>query len=495
MTLIKNKIINKIGKKIKQRKEQKEYLEKKKNNKEILGYYNMKDLENNEKFFIKDNFDLNEINNLRYTKEESIIEFTFHSKYCEKDESQFYQKLTEMFKILEKHERTYNIKIKVENRELFEQSKALEHIKNINLTIRTDLNNYTKEEYIEEEIKLNSLVEPIKNSNLSPYEKYLAVYNIVKQFKEYKENKLEPYKAREIKEILKNEYMVCVGYANLLTILLDKINIPCISISAVVEDQSYTSFLPLKDRPLVLAGHERNLIKIDDDKYNIHGIYIADPTFDNDINADLYNNASVTYDKFKESNLLEKIRFDDYIFDIHNFDEFVEKVNYCLKYEIRFKQKMSSRKMTYEERIIDAYHYIYINTLKLLYKLDKNKWYEYVNRYHNLFSKEVDEYRTLKDIENIYSEFLTDLAYYIIELSNKEIDIYTTLNAAKVVKKIINGYSDKEIENWENMTKTIYEDVEKRTYPYKYDPNEIKINYLEEKYKSFSHAKKITHSK
>ena len=45
------------------------------------------------------------------------------------------------------------------------------------------------------------------------------------------------------------------------------------------------------------------------------------------------------------------------------------------------------------------------------------------------------------------------------------------------------------------MTKTIYEDVEKRTYPYKYNPNEIKINYLEEKYKSFSHVKKITHSK
>lgn len=495
MNLINNKIINKITKIFKQKKEQKEYLEKKKNNKEILGYYNMNDLENNEYFYIKDNFDLNEINNLRYTKEESIIEFTFHSKCCEKDENQFYQKITETFKILEKHERIYNIKIPVENRELFEQSKVLEHTNNINLTIRTDLNNYTKEEYLEEEIKLNSLIETIKNSNLSPYEKYLAVYNIVKQFKEYKENKLEPYKAREIKEILKNEYMVCVGYANLLTILLDKVNIPCISISAVVENKNYTSFLPLEDRPIVLAGHQRNLIKIDDEKYNIHGIYIADSTFDNDLNTDLYNNASVTYDKFKEADLLEKLRFDDYIFDAHNFNEFVEKVNYCLKHEIRYKQKMSSRKMTYEERIIDAYHYIYINTLKLLYKLDKNKWYEYVNKYHNLFSKEIDEYKSLKDIENIYSEFLTDLGYYIIKLSNNEIDIYKTLNAAKIVKKVINGYSDKEIEDWENMTKIIYDDVEKRTYPYKYNPNETRINYLEDKYNSIFHVKKLTHSK
>ena len=80
-------------------------------------------------------------------------------------------------------------------------------------------------------------------------------------------------------------------------------------------------------------------------------------------------------------------------------------------------------------------------------------------------------------------------------MSNNEIDIYKTLNAAKIVKKLINGYSDKEIEDWENMTKTIYDDVEKRTYPYKYNPNETRINYLEDKYNSISHIKKLTHSK
>jgi len=495
MNLTDNKIISKINEKLNQRKEQREYLEKKQNNKAILSYYNMKDLENNEKFIIKDDIDLNQIDNLKYIKESAFIEFTYRPISSEKDELAYYQKLTEIFKILEKHNRTYNISIYVENRESFKQSKALENTNNINLTIHTDLNKYTKEEYIEEELKLESLVEHIKYSNLSPYEKYLAVYNIVKQFKEYKENKLNPYKAREIKEILKNEYMVCVGYSHLLTILLDKVNIPCISISAVVENSSLSTFIPLEDRPIILAGHERNLIKIDDDKYNIHGIYIADATFDNDMNVDLYNNASITYDKLKESDSLERSRFDDYMFDAHNFDEYTEKVNFYLKHEISLKQKLSCRIRTPEESLINVYNNIYKNTLKLLYKLDKNKWLEFSNKYNNLLYIADEEDMKLLEIEKIYSEFLTDLGHYIIQLSNKEIPIDSTLQAAKVVKKVINGYSDEQIDEWERITKEIYQEVEIRTYPYRYNPNETRINYLENKYESRLRVKKLTHSK
>lgn len=485
MHLFNNKIIKKLSK---------NYYQSQKN-KVILDYYRMQDLESQQEIYIKDNVELNQIDNLYYIKKDTLIKFLFHPTYDEKDEFIFYQKLTEIFKILENHDRVYNIRIYVENRELFKQSKALEHVNNINLIIYTDSNEYTKEEYLEEEIKLDSLVESIKHSNLSPYEKYLAVYNIVKQFKEYLENVKEPHKSRDIKEILNNDYMVCVGYANLLTILLDKVGIPCISISAVVEDKYNTPLhIRPEERPTILCGHERNLIKIDDDKYNIHGIYIADATFDNNMNVDLYNNVSITYDKLKQSDSLEKIRFDDYIFDAHNFNEFKEKVNFCLNYEIKSKhiKYLQTSNKTYQEKVTSAYKYIYQRTLRLLYKLDKQKWTEFTDKYNELLSK---EYESLKEIEKIYSEFLTGLGHYIIQLSNKEIPIDTTLQAAKVVKKVINGYRDEQIDEWERITKEIYQEVERRAYPYRYNPNETRINYLENKYESRLRVKKLTHSK
>lgn len=489
MNLTDIKIISKINKKLNKSKEQKEYLDKKQSNKAILSYYNLNDLENNKIFYIKYDIDLNQIDNFKYIKDSSLIEFTYRPTSSVIDELEYYKKIAEIFKILEKHNRTYNINIHVENRELFNQSKVLEYTNNINLIIRTDLNNYTKEEYVEEERKLDSLIENIKNSNLSSYEKYLSVYNIVKQFKEYKENKTNPYAAREIKEILKNEYMVCVGYAKLLTILLDKVNIPCISISASVEDSSFTTFLPFEDRPLLLFGHERNLIKIDDNKYNIHGIYMADATFDNDINIDLYNNIAITYDKLKESDSLERLRFDDYLFDIHSFNEFVEKVNFYLKHEISFKRKIG-RVRTFEENLIYVYDYIYKTVLKLLYKLDNRKWKEFMDKYNDMLSIDDLLDKSILEVDKIYSEFLTELGYYILEISNKEIDISTTLGAAKAVKKEINGYSDEEIEKWIDMTKILYHEIEKRSYPYRYNPNETRINYLENKYESKIRVKK-----
>ena len=94
MNLTDNKIISKINEKLNQRKEQREYLEKKQNNKAILSYYNMKELENNKIFYIKYDIDLNQIDNFKYTKENSLIDFTYRPASSEIDELECYQKLT-----------------------------------------------------------------------------------------------------------------------------------------------------------------------------------------------------------------------------------------------------------------------------------------------------------------------------------------------------------------------------------------------------------------
>ena len=117
---------------------------------------------------------------------------------------------------------------------------------------------------------LDLFVEDIKNSDLSPYERYVAVYDIVKSFKEYKDypcnenQKTELYdQSRSIYLIMQNDYMVCVGYANLLHSLLKRVGINSVSY-AWHEGE-----------------HRLNYIKIKDEKYGIDGIFKSDPTNDN----------------------------------------------------------------------------------------------------------------------------------------------------------------------------------------------------------------------
>ena len=90
----------------------------------------------------------------------------------------YLSELKRIFDILNSHQKTYNIEINIKNRKLLNQSNLLNY-QNINLTINNDYHTYTKEEYLSEEQQLDNLIKQIKESNLSPYEKYLAVYNIV----------------------------------------------------------------------------------------------------------------------------------------------------------------------------------------------------------------------------------------------------------------------------------------------------------------------------
>ena len=87
-------------------------------------------------------------------------------------------------------------------------------------------------------------------------------------------------KSRALRYILDNEYMVCVGYAKLLVELLDKVGIDATLLSVEV-DTSYDDGFTLDEKIVEASGHKRAIISIDDNKYNLHGLYISDPTWDN----------------------------------------------------------------------------------------------------------------------------------------------------------------------------------------------------------------------
>lgn len=450
----------------------------------------------NQKINIDINISEQEIDKLINSNKEDTIVILPSNKETIIDEKIYLNQLKRIFEILKKHNRTYNIHISIKNRELLKQSGLLNY-PNINLTINNDLYNYTKEEYLKEEEQLETLIKPIKEANLSPYEKYLAIYNLVKQFKPYKENEEDPNQSRYIRYILNNEYIVCVGYSNLLKVLLDKVGIPSIEVSASVDTSKYND--DQKNIPTFIEGHRRNIIKIDDDKYNIHGYFIVDPTWDNNMEHDLYNNSTSTFDKRKEHHWIERLEKEDLLLDFHNIEEFKEKINHYLKRKINNSSTINplipitSPSKTNQEKIVNAYISIYKDIMQLLIMLDYPKYKEFYDKYNqkiNKMQKESFYSRmgfitnfnfSLKEFEELFSEFLTEYALYIIPLSNQKVDIKTTLTAAEEIKQKINKLTQKELQEWKNQT--IEDNIiqKEAVFPYIYNPNNPKPNYLESK--------------
>lgn len=125
---------------------------------------------------------------------------------------------------------------------------------------------YSVEEAVMASRKLQEWVDVINsiknNKNLSVYEKYLYAYDIVTSFvyHEVDKGKSKTW-SRQLIPILNGDRIVCVGYAAMLTELCKRLEIPCVS-------------------KCVNKDHQICFVRIDDDKYNIHGIYVSDPTND-----------------------------------------------------------------------------------------------------------------------------------------------------------------------------------------------------------------------
>lgn len=437
--------------------------------KHVIGYYTIKELKELKSISIDIPIERKEVDNFIYINDSATIRLTPKTNSID-DEKTFFNNLKNIFTILATHNKKYNINIEVENREFLRQSELLNNLpSNINLIIENDLTQYDVETYLQEEDKLEKLIAPIREANLSPLEKYLAVYNIVKQFKEYKENEENREEARYIRFILDNEYIVCVGFQKLLKNLLDKVEIPSHKIHTAV-DISYDKGFTMEEISLENAGHARNMIKIDDDKYNVHGIYLADATWDNTMDSDIYLNSLMTFDRKKEARRLERLNNIDLLFDFHNFTEFSQKIDYLIK-------KIDKENIFYktDNPINYSYKEIYNTITKILKEIDYEKYQYFYNKYENSISNPLSP---LKDIEPIACQFLTEYAEYIIALSNKQISLPTIIEAAKVVKEKIDGYDKEKIDEW--MKKTIEDNllISARAFPYHYDPNNQTEAYL-----------------
>ena len=103
---------------------------------------------------------------------------------------------------------------------------------------------------------------------LSPIEKVLYAYDLVKSFP-YQASTENAEDSRYLDRIIKTGNIVCVGYSNLLSEILAEQGIRATPFSVMTQDEKGNG-----------VGHSRTLLHLDDDKYNIHGLFTLDATWD-----------------------------------------------------------------------------------------------------------------------------------------------------------------------------------------------------------------------
>ena len=272
-----------------------------------------------------DNFIINEnygpdINN-------ELLEFIQYYEMIERFEipiDKFNDK--ELEKILELISVKYiyaDIDLKCKSSEFSEKRLAtLEKYKDLRIKIKDSEEIHHVDSFLKTQKKLNSLLKPVLAANLSEYEKYLYIYDIVKSYK-YTEVPTEMSKtnSRGLNEIMDGPYIVCVGYAKFLEALLKK---------AGITARSYSLTGRANGRDW---GHQRNEIFIKDTKYNLFFSGLADATWDSRREHESsclrkYAYANVPYSKKEEvfgeeyqfSNSHIKIMSTDNFEDIKNMD-------------------------------------------------------------------------------------------------------------------------------------------------------------------------------
>lgn len=240
-------------------------------------------LDYRDKFYLKK---INYFDIIYPTKEEDIKEL---SLYCGEIINLRYDMdthevdgLFEFLELLKKNNiKVKNVIINLENKnyDFLEELKKIEE-SGTTVTLNYDGIAYSNiDDYYNMRCALNYYVELIKDANLSPVEQIMYAYDLTKSF-DYKENDDDLSYSREIHKIIKDGKIVCVGFARLFGQILKELGLK-ISICNVFAGQDKEGdpnniqwHFPKK------TNHVRNLGIVDDEKYDIHGLFAFDATKD-----------------------------------------------------------------------------------------------------------------------------------------------------------------------------------------------------------------------
>ena len=384
---------------------------------------------------------IDELYNLKYLSSSVILNFN--------DDS--YINIEDVIHRLKELGYNNRIVIDIIDKELF--NKFILNKDNIdydNIYINSDNMEVSLKNYLRFEKQLYEMIEPAKE--LSPFERYIFAYNKVKKFKKYRENEEDRESARNLYSILENKYMVCVGFAKMFGDLLNKLGIPNKDIDLDV-DTSYDEIdaslknIPVLDKTTEMVGHARRYVYIKDDKYDIDGFYISDPTWDNDLEHDFYNHLAFTDEEasFAKRYIWIYKWNSSELFNVNSIEDFYKKINFLL-----------SRDNFFKGNIKNLVNDLINNQINLL---DKTFVEELKNKYSF-----IDEYNWPSDINDL----LYDLGDYIVKHTNKELSGSTIIDAVENVYKNAYGYNNDELE--EKISSVIYDNKkeQEKCFPKRY---------------------------
>lgn len=398
---------------------------------------------------------------------------SFNDTAIERDEENSYKAIKIFLDNLENEGKECEVLIPVYRRSIFREVFGDLNYNNLKIGLKNDNEYYSVDEYLSEEDTLDNLVKPIKEANLSPLERYMAVYNLVKNFKPYKESPNQDLSSRRVKYILNNEYMVCVGFAKLLEVLCEKVGLSVNYLGTTV-DSSYDKGEVSDIEFTQMAGHGRCVISIDDDKYDVHGLFICDPTWDNKIDENRLNYALLTFAKASTGKRMIWFDIEDPILDINNFEDFNTQVNFLFKkYMVLSKENVYFHLSDYvdnEER----------------QKMDKDPKYnrEVMERITVLFAyKKMIEailqaissipnyYQFLKELDNCtkeedYTSLLSDIGNYLVTRINQPVSNETIIQASVNASSKLRKLNDEEKEKEYEQTRKEFYERELNQFPY-----------------------------
>ncbi len=423
--------------------------------KKLVGNADYDTLSTAKTLTIQDNLTPEELDNLKYLNSNATVKINY-------TQSSHFIKIINHLKELNP-ERNIIINIKTKNHfnvNLFRHIRELKDSRNVKVSVPGEPAPIDLLTFIKYEKELIKMITPALK--LSPFEKYLYAYNIAKQFKDYQENEEDKSSSRTLYQILNNNYMVCVGFSNLLGDLLDKLFIENNYYSVRVET-AYDGIRPditiipneltnrrTGEKREVLPspnGHARREVHIVDPKYNIDGYYIADPTWDNELDHDSYTYALMTHDEVIGANryIYMDTKNVHELFFAHNIEEFYQKLNLLL-------DKNSGKDL----------NFFISEMITLLKTLDVNFYKLLVEKY------QVNANKTVKLPFEVQQEILSDIGTHIINKTNNLVNREQFKQAITTIYNLIYDPSYVDIDSIVEETMQYNEEKYNRRFPKRY---------------------------
>ena len=392
-----------------------------------------------------------------------------------------YENIFDSIEKLEINDCNFKYRVNIHNNDKESLNLELLHRNKLSSKIEIEfgLTSMSIDEYLNYEKFLYELIKPAVE--LSPYEKFLYAYNITKHYKQYKEvsEDDDKFKSRNLYKLLDNdEYMVCVGYANLLVDLLTKLGIESttygvgvdVGFDSVSAQSEYNDEAESK-----YGGHSRVIVNLVDSKYGIDGIYQSDPTWDNVIGEDSYVYSLMT---FGEAHLAKRYLYNDSseyaLLSSNTLDDFYKNINNYMDNLIY--NKIDALKLTEEK----AKNRVVTDLLYVLKKLDINYYRELLTKY-----SDIDKY-DITLINKYFVDFLYDVGKYIVSKINNPIKLEQIKPCITALYNKFYGLTDEEIKKEVDRTIKFNNERMSKCFPttHKINPDGTKevYSYMDNKF-------------